>query len=198
MSNSVVIIDYGAGNLMSVQNALDSLRVSWAVSADPAVVRSAKRLIFPGVGSFGAMMERLRKRKLEQPIKDAIASGTPFLGLCLGLQVLFERSEESPGVAGLGIFKGDVVKFKKGKVPQVGWNEVKPNSGNKTIIGPMWAYFVNSYYAKPEDSTLVAATTDYFGEFACAVASKNVIAVQYHPEKSGEEGLAFLKRWLSC
>jgi imidazole glycerol phosphate synthase glutamine amidotransferase subunit len=193
-SSSIVIIDYGAGNLASVSNALDKLGVKWSVSADPKEVRAAPRLIFPGVGAFGPMMERLRERGLDAAICDAIASGTPFLGICLGMQALFESSEESPGVKGLGVFRGEVVKFGEGKVPQVGWNEVEAKQNG--LIQSGFFYFVNSYYARPTDSSIVAATADYFGEFTSAIASKNVVAVQYHPEKSGEEGLAFLGRWL--
>ncbi|VVB56950.1 Imidazole glycerol phosphate synthase subunit HisH [uncultured archaeon] len=193
-SETVVIIDYGAGNLASVQNALDKLGAKWSVSSNPAEIRAAKRIIFPGVGSFGSMMERLRERKLDAAIRDAIASGTPFLGICLGMQALFESSEESPGVKGLGVLEGEVVKFQKGKVPQVGWNEVKARGNGALKSG--YFYFVNSYYCRPKEQKIVAATTDYFGEFASVVSAANVMAVQYHPEKSGRAGMEFLQRWL--
>ena len=114
----------------------------------------------------------------------------------MGLQVLFEKSEESPGIAGMGIFEGSIMKFHKGKVPQIGWNRIIPKDDPLFVEG--YAYFVNSYFAIPDDKKIVAATTDYFGEFASAIRDKNVTAVQFHPEKSGEYGLGLLRRWLSC
>ena len=122
----ITIIDYGAGNINSVKNALDSLNVKSKIINTPDEISSAGRIILPGVGNFGFMMKQLRKKKLEAPIKNSITSGKPFLGICLGLQALFEESEESPGVKGLGIFKGRVVKFRDGKVPQIGWNKIMP------------------------------------------------------------------------
>src|SRR3989344_1289011 len=162
----ISIIDFGAVNLKSVKNALDCLNADSRITDRPDEIAKAERLMLPGDGSFGFMMEELRKKKLINPIKDFIRSGKPFLGICLGLQALFEESEESPGVKGLGIFKGKVVKFKKGKVPQIGWNKTLPKKksyGN--IFSEGYVYFVNSYYAVPEDQTIVAATSDYYGSF---------------------------------
>ncbi|MFA6329361.1 MAG: imidazole glycerol phosphate synthase subunit HisH [Candidatus Micrarchaeia archaeon] len=242
MADDVVIVDYGAGNISSVRNALDRLGARSRLSASPSEILAAERIIFPGVGSFGYMMERLRKKGLDEAIVGAIAKGTPFLGICLGLQALFESSEESPGVAGLGVFKGKVIRFSKGKVPQVGWNRIIPvvaegkngngeygtkdgkcgdntnagkgagcpkdgkggdcSEGGKNmqpgLIKEGYAYFVNSYFVVPDDLGIVAATTDYYGDFASAVRKGNVTAVQFHPERSGEFGLDLLRRWLEC
>jgi len=192
----IAIVDYGNGNLSSVKNALDFLKAESKITSNPKEIGRADRIIFPGVGSFGYMMEQLRKKELEKPIKNSIRNGKPFLGICLGLQVLFEESEESKGIKGLEIFKGRVVKFTKGKVPQVGWNNIKPTK--KGILQNGFGYFVNSYYVVPKNREIAAAKTDYFNEFVSAVQKNNVTGVQFHPEKSGEFGLRFLKRWLEC
>jgi len=142
------------------------------------------------------MMKNLRKRGLINPIKNFIKSGKPFLGICLGLQALFEESEESPGIKGLSIFKGNVVKFRKGKVPQIGWNRlIFKNNG---IFKNDYMYFVNSYHVVPEDCSIIAAMTDYDGNFASAIESSKVTAMQFHPEKSGKAGIELLRRWLKC
>src|SRR3989344_9331695 len=146
----IAIIDYGAGNLKSVKNALDYLGVASKITDKPVDIMKADRLILPGDGSFGFMMKNLRKRGLINPIKNFIKSGKPFLGICLGLQALFEESEESPNVEGLSIFKGKVIKFRKGKVPQIGWNKIIPEK--KNIFKEYYMYFVNSYYAVPKDN----------------------------------------------
>jgi len=192
----ITIIDYGAGNIKSVQNALDYLGVQSRVTSKPEDIEQAERIIFPGVGSFGFMMDNLKKKGLDTAIKKVIASGKPFLGICLGLQALFESSEESPNVKGLGIFKGKVVKFRKGKVPQVGWNIVRTKKSK--VIKEDYVYFVNSYYVIPEDKSIVAGSTDYYCEFTSAIKYKNVTAVQFHPEKSGDFGIELLRRWLKC
>lgn len=191
-----VIVDYGAGNLQSVKNALDYLQYPAEISGKAVDIANAKRIIFPGVGQFGEAMQRLEEKKLILPIKQAITKGKPFLGICLGLQLLFEESEESPGVNGLSIFRGKAVRFTTKKVPQIGWNTVIPQK--QSILQQDFFYFVNSYYVVPEDKSIVLATADYGGAFVCAVQQKNITAVQFHPEKSGDAGLAFLQRWLSC
>ncbi len=191
----IVIVDYGAGNIRSVKNALDYLGVRSRASSNPREIEQADRLIFPGVGSFGYLMGSLKKG-IGRAIMRFIASGKPFLGICLGLQALFESSEESAGVAGLGILRGRVVRFSRGKVPHVGWNIVKPRKPG--IIRAGYMYFVNSYYVIPEDESVVAATTDYYSEFVSAISYKNILAVQFHPEKSGDSGIEFLRRWLRC
>ena len=142
------------------------------------------------------MMDNLWKKTLVKPIRDFIKSGKPFLGICLGMQALFEESEESSGIKGLGIFKGKVVRFSKGKVPQIGWNKINPKKNG--IFRNDFMYFVNSYYVVPEDKSMIAAFTDYNGNFASAIQSDNITAMQFHPEKSGKGGIQLLKRWLLC
>lgn len=192
----IAIIDYRAGNLKSVKNALDYLNVDSKITDKPKDIMNADRLILPGDGSFGYMMKNLQKKNLIKSIKKFIYEGKPFLGICLGLQALFEESEESPGVKGLGIFKGKVVKFGKGKVPQIGWNKII--SKKKDIFRDGYVYFVNSYYVMPEDKSIVATLTDYYGKFVSAIKCNNITAMQFHPEKSGKFGLSLLKRWLKC
>ena len=192
----IAIVDYGAGNLKSVKNALDYLNVDSIITDDPKNIKKADRLILPGDGSFGYMIENLEKKDLVNPIKNFIKSGKPFLGICLGLQGLFEESEESPKVKGLSVFKGKVVKFRKGKVPQIGWNKIFPNQ--KSIFKEDFMYFVNSYYVVPKDNSITASITDYNGNFVSAIESNNITAMQFHPEKSGKAGIELLKRWLKC
>lgn len=195
----IAIIDYGAGNLVSVKNALDYLGVASQITNNPTDIERAERIILPGVGSFGFIMQSLRKLKLEEPLKKALANGKPYLGICLGLQILFEESEESPGVKGLSIYKGKVVKFKHGKIPQIGWNTLQLKSKrSNNVFKEGFVYFVNSYYAVPEHKEIIATTTDYWGDFVSAIQKDNITAVQFHPEKSGELGLELLKRWLQC
>lgn len=190
----IAIIDYGAGNLKSVKNALDYLNVDSIITDEPEDILKSDRLILPGDCSFGYMMENLKKKGLISPIKNFIKSEKPFLGICLGLQGLFEESEESPKVKGLSIFKGKVVKFRKGKVPQIGWNKIFPKQNS--IFKEDFMYFVNSYYIVPKDNSIIAATTDYNGSFVSAIKSNNITAMQFHPEKSGKVGIELLKRWL--
>ncbi len=196
----ISIIDYGAGNIASVKNALDYLGFESEVISSPGEILAAEKIILPGVGSFGFMMESIRDKGLEEPIKEVVSQGKPFLGICLGQQVLFEKSEESPGVRGLGIFKGEVVRFRNGKVPQVGWNKVIPCKNDYSILpsDPGFLYFVNSYYVVPKDKSIISGLSDYYGAFCCAVSFKNITAFQFHPEKSGKEGLEMLRRWASC
>src|SRR3989338_5743559 len=175
----IAIIDYGAGNLKSVKNALDYLNVGSRITDKASDILKADRLILPGDGSFGYAMKNLKKKNLVKSIKQFIAEGKPFLGICLGLQILFEESEESPEVKGLGVFKGKVVKFRKGKVPQTGWNKIIPKK--KNIFKEDFMYFVNSYYAVPKDDSIIAAMSDYNGNFASAIQSNNVTAMQFHP-----------------
>jgi len=187
------IINYGAGNLKSVNNALDYLNIKSKIINSPEEVYSVDKLILPGVGSFGFMMQNLRSLKLEDPIKNSIEYGKIFLGICLGFQVLFEKSEESPGIEGLSVFKGDVVKFVNGKIPQIGWNKIKYIKSESVLEEYM--YFVNSYYVRPKDKKIISAKVNYFIDFACAIQKDNVTAVQFHPERSGKCGLEFIRRW---
>lgn len=192
----ISIIDYGAGNIYSVKNALDHLGYANAVVDRPEEIEDAERIIFPGVGSFGSAMGTLKDQGLIRPIRHFIESGRPFLGICLGLQLLFCESEESPGVPGLSIVDGKVVRFRKGKVPQIGWNKVVPNKESKLKEGH--AYFVNSYHVLPEDDSIIAMQSDYHVAFCSAISKGNILAVQFHPEKSGPYGLELLRRWSSC
>ncbi|MBI2576891.1 imidazole glycerol phosphate synthase subunit HisH [Candidatus Woesearchaeota archaeon] len=196
----IAIVDYGAGNLKSVQHALEFLKVESVITGSPDAIQKASRLILPGDGSFGFMMETLKKKKLIEPIKaflmESLRGGRPFLGICLGLQGLFQESEESPGIKGLSIFKGSVKKFRDGKVPQIGWNRIVPKK--KGIFKEEYMYFVNSYAVAPKDPSIVATETDYFGNFVSSVQLKNITAMQFHPEKSGKGGIDLLKRWLAC
>lgn len=189
----IAIIDYGAGNANSVKNALNYLGEDPIITSDPEKILKAGRVIFPGVGNFGDVMKELKKRKLDAAIKKIIGAKKPFLGICVGLQVLFEKSEESPGVRGLGIFKGSVVRLKQGKIPQIGWNKITSKS-----IGDGYVYFVNSYYAVPADKKIIESTSDYYVKFTAAVKKDHVFATQFHLEKSGKFGLEILGEWLNC
>ena len=196
----IAIIDYGAGNLRSVKNALDYFKVDCRITNNANDITNADRLIFPGDGSFGYLMKSLQRKKLVSPIKEFINSGKPFLGICLGLQALFEESEESPGLKGLCVLKGKVIKFQKGKIPQIGWNKIicKKNASRRSIFfDNSYVYFVNSYYAVPEDKSSIAAVTDYYGDFTSAIQYKNITAMQFHPEKSGKPGLKMIRSWLN-
>jgi glutamine amidotransferase len=202
----IAVVDYGMGNLRSVQKALEASGAKTAVTSDPAVLRKCGKIVFPGVGSFGGAMGELKKRGLEKPIKEAIALGKPFLGLCLGLQLLFEKSEESPGVKGLGVLKGDVSRFRlKGlKVPHMGWNDIRTRKRAQGVTGILrgvpdgsYFYFVHSYYVKPKDSGVVLTTTGYGREFVSSVHSGNIYGIQFHPEKSQALGLRILKNFVS-
>ncbi|MBQ2406085.1 MAG: imidazole glycerol phosphate synthase subunit HisH [Lachnospiraceae bacterium] len=198
----IAIIDYDAGNIKSVEKALISLGEEAVMTRDKEVILGADKVILPGVGAFGDAMEKIRGYGLEEVIKEVIDKGTPFLGICLGLHLLFEESEETPGVKGLGILKGKVIKIPEDqglKVPQIGWNSLKfPNKGKlfKGIKEDSYVYFVHSYYLKAEDESIVTATTDYVVNVHASVEKDNVFACQFHPEKSSEVGLAILKNFI--
>ena len=200
----IVIIDYGIGNLGSVVNALDKLGIKNQISSSPSVIKKANALILPGVGTARQGMENLRERNLDKVIIGDIQKGKPFLGICLGMQLLFERSEEGK-VPCLGIYEGIVKKFtKEKKVPQIGWNSVKygdqknqnVNRLFKNIPDNSYFYFVNSYYCLPSDRSIIAGGCRYGEKFASVVAKDNVIGVQFHPEKSGKVGFTLLKNFI--
>ncbi len=197
-----VVIDYGAGNLRSVVNALHAIGETASVVGEGAAwPAQVGRVILPGVGSFGDAMSELRRRDLIAPLSEAIAAQVPYLGICLGYQLLFDASEESPGIAGLGIVPGLVRRFAAGKkVPHMGWNAAiltQPEHAYWQGAEPApYYYFVHSYYPVPVDASWVAARTDYEEEFASAITRGNMLAVQFHPEKSQEAGLALLQRFL--
>lgn len=199
----VAIIDYDAGNIKSVEKAVQSLGHETAITRDPEVILNAEHVILPGVGSFGDAMEKLEKYSLVDVVKKAALSGTPFLGICLGEQLLFEESEETPGVKGLGLLKGRVLKFDtdKGlKIPQIGWNSISlENNGRlfKDIPDGSYVYFVHSYYVKAEEDGVVKAKAQYANEVHASVEKGNLFACQFHPEKSGKVGLKILNNFLS-
>lgn len=193
--NKTVIVDYDAGNLRSVANMLTFLNSPFEITSDKEKILNAGRIIFPGQGHFAQAMGNLERKGLVPVIRECCKKGTPFLGICIGLQILFEKSEEAPGVNGLGILKGEVKRFKHGKIPQIGWNKVVPAPAN-IYLPSDYFYYVNSYYVVPDDETIISAYSDYNGRFCAAVQSENITAVQFHPEKSSEAGLTFFRNWL--
>lgn len=197
----IVIVDYGMGNLRSVEKAFEAQGAKARVSGDPRVLEKAEKIVLPGVGAFTHAMVELKKRKLVAPLKEKIASGTPYLGLCLGLQLLFSESEEGKRVKGLGVIEGPVKRFTgKLKVPHMGWNTLEPRQKNcplfQGISKDAYFYFVHSYFGVPDDKSWVAATTPYGKSFCSAVAKGSVFATQFHPEKSQEEGLKIIRNFV--
>lgn len=199
----IAIIDYDAGNIKSVEKAVHYLGKKAVVTSDPNEILSADRVILPGVGAFGDAMKRLHAMGLVEVIRQAADRGTPFLGICLGLQLLFEKSEESPGVPGLGLLQGEILRLPELpglKVPHIGWNSLKyPNPGRlfRGIPEDSYVYFVHSYYLKAQDEGIVTATTEYGTLVHASVESGNLFACQFHPEKSSETGLTILENFLS-
>lgn len=199
----IAIIDYGAGNLQSVKKAFDFIGAESVITNDPEVILSADKILLPGVGSFGDAMDSMEKNGLVETVKECALSGKPFLGICLGLQLLFEESEESPGVNGLGIFKGKIKKFSSDmglKIPHIGWNSLEIKQKDtlfKDIPENAYVYFVHSYYLHAEDENDVATVTNYGIDFHSAVGKNNIFATQFHPEKSGDVGLQILRNFAS-
>ena len=196
------IIDYDAGNLRSVEKALIHLGEDVVITRDRDVILSADRVILPGVGAFGDAMEKLHQYGLVEVIHQVVEQGIPLLGICLGLQLLFESSEESEGVAGLGVLKGKIVRIPdcEGlKIPHMGWNSLEITPGTRLFDGlsqGAYVYFVHSYYLKAEDEKIVAASTEYSTHIHAAVEAGNVCACQFHPEKSSEVGLKILQTFV--
>lgn len=202
----IALIDYGAGNIQSVIKALEHIGCEdICVTSDKAVLAQADAAIMPGVGSFGHAMDCLNKADLTQAVKDFIASDKPFLGICLGLQMLFEESEESPGVPGLGILKGKICEIPRDycvdlKVPHIGWNALdikKPEGIYEGISNGAYVYFVHSYYLQAEDRDVVSATTKYGRLIDASIQQGNLFATQFHPEKSGEVGIQMLRNFVA-
>lgn len=198
-----VVIDYDAGNIKSVEKALLFLGEPVIVTRDKDIILKADRVILPGVGAFGDAMKKLHDFGLVPVIREAVDKKTPFLGICLGLQLLFESSEEAPGVAGLGILKGKIVRIPEDKglkVPQIGWNSLSyPNRGRlfAGIDEDSYVYFVHSYYLQAAEPEIVTATTTYAVQLHVSVERDNVFACQFHPEKSSDVGLHILRNFLA-
>ena len=197
----IALIDYDAGNMKSVEKALQLLGQETVVTRDPDEIYRADGVILPGVGSFGDAMENLRRFGLVEVIRRVTEQGTPFLGICLGLQLLFESSEESPGVEGLGLLPGKILRIPAGegrKIPHMGWNDITfPHPGRlfAGVAEHSYVYFVHSYYLKAEDPSIVTAVTRYGTGIHASVAKGNVFACQFHPEKSSDVGLQILKNF---
>ena len=197
----LAIIDYQMGNLRSVQKGFEKVGHAAEISSDPAVVRRASKVVLPGVGAFPDAMSELNRRRLIEPVRAAVDSGKPFLGICLGLQLLFETGTEGGRYEGLGVFGGEVVRFQlphEFKVPHMGWNKldiVRPSPLTTGLSSEPYVYFVHSYYAAPRDESIVAATATYHRPFTAVVHRDNVYAAQFHPEKSQRDGLTLLKNF---
>lgn len=199
---TVIVLDYGVGNLGSVQNALESFGISTVVSRDAQAIASADVLVVPGQGAAGDAMAALRAHSLVEPVRDYIVAGRPYLGICLGYQLLFDETEEDGGVQGLGVFAGKVRRFDSSqvKVPQMGWNELTvvndPLHLTQNGAQPLFGYFANSYYVLPEDPSIVFMESDYGVRFASAIQTHSVLGCQFHPEKSGDLGLHIMKEFM--
>ena len=198
----IAIIDYDAGNLKSVEKALLYLGQDVLVTRDREKILSADKVILPGVGNFGDAMENLRSRGLDQVIYEVIRRGTPFLGICLGLQLLFERSDEAPGAEGLGVLKGEILRIPESdglKIPHMGWNSLHLQNNGRLFRGVeenAYVYFVHSYYLKAADESIVKASTEYGTHIHASVEKDNVFACQFHPEKSSDVGIKILKNFI--
>ena len=198
----IAMIDYDAGNIKSVEKALLSLGQEAEVTGNPERILKADKVILPGVGAFGDAMENLRRSGLDEVIRQVAAKGTPFLGICLGLQLLFERSDEAPGVAGLGVLVGEILRIpdQEGlKIPHMGWNSLHLENDGRLFRGieeQSYVYFVHSYYLKAKDESIVKASTEYSAHIHASVEKENVFACQFHPEKSSDVGLKILKNFV--
>lgn len=198
----IAIIDYDAGNIKSVEKALQRLGQEVMITRDPEEILNADKVILPGVGAFGDAMVNLRKYHLDQVIYQVVERNIPFLGICLGLQLLFEKSDETKGVAGLGILKGEICRIPDGenlKIPHMGWNSLHLQNDGRLFRGikeDAYVYFVHSYYLKAEDEEIVKATAEYGTHIHASVEQGNVFACQFHPEKSSDVGLEILKNFV--
>ena len=198
----IAMIDYDAGNIKSVEKALHKLGAEVVITKDADTILQADKVILPGVGSFGDAMANLKKYGLDEVIHKVVSKGTPFFGICLGLQLLFERSDETPGVEGLGILKGEILRIPDGenlKIPHMGWNSLHLQNQGRLFKGlpeNSYVYFVHSYYLKAEEENIVKATTEYGVHIHASVEKDNVFACQFHPEKSSDVGLQILKNFV--
>ena len=198
----IAMIDYDAGNIKSVEKALQKLGADVVITKEPEVILAAEKVILPGVGAFGDAMHNLHKFGLVEVIHQVVEKGTPFLGICLGLQLLFERSDESPEAEGLGILKGEILRIPEAeglKIPHMGWNSLHLQNKGRLFKGLKeedYVYFVHSYYLKAEEQDIVKATTDYSVNIHASVEKDNVFACQFHPEKSSDVGMQILKNFI--
>ena len=198
----IAIIDYDAGNIRSVEKALQFLGQEVKITRDREEILGADKVVLPGVGSFGDAMGKLHQYGLVEVIRQVAEKKTPFLGICLGLQLLFERSDESPGVEGLGILKGEILRIPEGegrKIPHMGWNSLELRNQGRLfagLSGEPYVYFVHSYYLKARDEQIVKATTEYGVTLHASVEQDNIFACQFHPEKSSDTGLKILKNFV--
>ena len=196
---AVIVIDYGMGNLRSVSKVLESVGAKVRIACEKKAICNADAIVLPGVGAFSQAMDNLKKLKIIPDIYEFIEKGRPFLGICLGFQLLFSESEEGAAPRGLDILEGKVKRFEnKMKVPHMGWNEIRPK-GEMDLLSnlgfPCFVYFAHSYYAEPEDTEIVAAITEYGREFPSMIQKNNIYGMQFHPEKSGEKGLKILRNF---
>ena len=198
----IAIIDYGAGNLRSVQKAFAYIGAEAVITNQKETILSADHVVLPGVGAFGDCMKEILSHDLQNCIQQVIQNQTPFLGICLGLQLLFEKSEETPDVSGLGILAGNIEKIPQQhglKIPHMGWNSLEYVKNSRLFAGlspAPFVYFVHSYYMVPKDSSIISATTTYGEKLPIALEKGNLFATQFHPEKSGDAGLSILKNFL--
>ena len=199
----IAILDYGVGNLFSVEKAFAVLGVDARITKRASDIRAAEKIVLPGVGAFGDCMKNLEESGLLPALLASVKSGTPLLGICVGLQILFESSEESPGVKGLGLLKGKVRKIKAPglKIPHMGWNSIEITAKTRENLfrglgETPYVYFVHSYHAKPTSASVLTSTALYGKRITASVAKDNIMAVQFHPEKSGDVGLAILKNFV--
>lgn len=198
----IAIIDYDAGNIKSVEKALQYIGEDTVISRDRDEILSADKVVLPGVGAFGDAMQKLKDYNLVNTIYDVVEQKTPFLGICLGLQLLFENSDETPGVSGLGILPGEIVRIpdKPGfKIPHIGWNSLQLSNDGRLFQGideQSYVYFVHSYYLRAREESIVKASTEYVTHIHASVEKDNVFACQFHPEKSGDVGLSILKNFV--
>ncbi len=197
----IAIIDYGAGNLRSVEKALEHLGFNAGITSEPTEILNSDKIILPGVGAFGVCMEAIKNARLDDCIREAVARNKPFLGICLGLQLLFDESRESPGAKGLSIFEGGNKRIRAAeglKIPHMGWNSITYDKDCPIFDGigdEPYMYFVHSYHIAPKDESIVCAHTEYGSEIPVAVHKNNIFATQFHPEKSGDTGLVILKNF---
>jgi glutamine amidotransferase len=195
----IAIIDYGAGNLKSVRKAFEFLKADCKVVSSHKELEGIEKVVLPGVGAFGAAATKLREAGFFEFIQEWLTANKPFLGICLGLQLLFESSSESQGINGLSAFKGTNLRFTEGKVPQIGWNQIQIMKPSKLLDGiaeGSFFYFLHGYYIAPEEQNIVVAQTDYGVTYPCIIESGNIFATQFHPEKSGDLGLKLLENWI--